>query len=185
MLQANHSWQKFFSTSAVCHSFYKSCYMSWYSQWKVGNSVCKGISQVSLRGITVKQHAELFRCSQVVQMFSCIAYHLYSYSHEQSIANIATLGRIKDEDGQSTVSNTGACSTTSWIDCVKYSMNTLRGLFSVFSKGLCFFSQPESSSKWVGSPSVNLHQHWSQVVAVLHRLQVPPFPCSSATCCIC
>lgn len=163
--------------------------MSWYSQWKVWNSVCKGINQVPLRGITVKQHAKLFRCSQVVQMFSCITYHLYSYSNEQSFANIATLGRTKDEDGlhlicQSTVSNTGACSTASWIALVEYNLNTLRGLFSLFNKGLCFFSQTESSSKWVGSPSVNLHQHWSQVVA-LNLLQVPPIPCSSTMCCIC
>jgi hypothetical protein len=77
-------------------------------------------------------------------MFSFVTSHLYSYSHEQSIANIAALGRTKIEDGpsslmQSTVSNTGACSTTSWIAFVKCSMNTLRGLFSLFNKGLCFF----------------------------------------------
>jgi len=127
----------------------------------------------------------MFRCSHVVQMFSCITYHLYTYSHEQSIANIVTLGRAKDEDGQSTVSNTGAFSTTGWIACVKYSMNTLRRLFSLFNNSLCFFSQPKSSSKWVGSPNDNLPQHLSQVVALLHLLQIPPFPRSSATCCIC
>jgi len=76
---------------------------------------------------------------------------------------------------QSAVSNTGACSTTSWIPCVKYNMNTLRGLFSLFSKGPSFFSQPESSSKWVGSPIVNLHQHWSQVVIFFIFLRYPQF----------
>lgn len=83
-----------------------------------------------------------------------------------------------------TVCNSGACSINSWRACVKYSMNTWRGLFSLSLKGPCFFTQPESSSKWVGSPNVSLHQHWSQVVA-LYLLQVPPIPCSSATCCIC
>jgi len=39
-------------------------------------------------------------------MFSYITSHLYSYNHEQSIADIATLGRAKDEDGPSShVSN--------------------------------------------------------------------------------
>jgi len=72
------------------------------------------------------------------------------------------------------VSNTVGCSTNSWIAFVKYNMNTLRGLFSLFNKGLCFFSQPESASKWMGSPNINLHQHWYQVVALLYLLQVPP-----------
>ena len=52
-------------------------------------------------------------------------------------------------------SNIGACSTNSWIACVKYSMNTQKGVFSLLIKGPCFFSQPESSRKWVGSPQIS------------------------------
>jgi len=53
------------------------------------------------RGIIVKQHAEIFRYRQVVQMVCYVTSYLYSYSHEQKHVKYCHTGRAKDEDGPS------------------------------------------------------------------------------------